>query len=65
MKITECISIADMTVLFLPEDMPKSGWRKVRVDGILFDPIPVMDVREPTIAIKGNYDFTGKEISFE
>lgn len=65
MKITDCHEINGVTILFLSEERPLSNWNKLMIDGIAYDPIPIMDAGEKCIAIHGVHDLSGKEIEFK
>ena len=56
---------AQITLLALSSELPRSNWRRVLIDGKTYDPIPVMDIGERCVAVEGHHDFTGKKIRFE
>lgn len=31
----------------MSDELPHSDWRRLRVDGVLYDPVPVMDAKAP------------------
>ena len=65
MRIVDCHEIRGITILLLSEKRPLSNWNKLLIDGIAYDPLPVMDAGEKCIAIHGTHDFTGKRIEFK
>lgn len=64
MKITESIFVKHYTSLSLSDDIPNRSWRKLLIDGVQYDPVPIFDAGNDCIAIHGNIDLTGKDIEF-
>lgn len=64
MKITESIPICGYTSLSLSETLPLTRWNTLIIDGIEYEPVPIMDGGNDCIAIHGNHDLTGREIEF-
>ncbi len=63
-RVEDQFVVHGITILTLNEDMPHSDWRKVRIDGEMFDYIPAMDCGFNVLGIKGEHEFVGKEIQF-
>lgn len=64
MKILDCHEIGNMTVLFLDEELPVTGWRSIRIDDVRYEARMVMDAGKNVIAVDGVHDLTGKTVEF-
>lgn len=62
MKVNDSWHVNGMTVLVLSDDLPSRGWKNLLLDGTVVAPIPVMDMGNNVIAIKGKHDLRGREI---
>ena len=59
MRITDCLTIDNATVLVLDEDLPLAKWHAVVIDGKRYVPRMIMD------AVEGKHDLVGKNVFFE
>lgn len=70
MKVTDSWSVAGLTVLTLSEPLPSSPWKSIIVDGEKFEALRPMyagdisQVKDNSIGVRGEHDFTGKAIEF-
>ena len=70
MKVIDSLSIAGITLLALSEELPSRNWKSVVIDGQRFDALRPMyagdisQVKDNSIGIRGEHDFTGKTIEF-
>lgn len=70
MNVTDCAYIAGMTLLILSDELTKGPWKHVIIDGKSFEPLVPMYagdiscVRNNSVGIHGEHDFTGKQIKF-
>lgn len=70
MKVIDSWNVAGMTLLTLSESIPKGSWSKVVIDGESFKPLipmyagDISRVKNNSIGIRGEHDFTGKTIEF-
>lgn len=70
MKVIDSLSIAGITLLALSEELPSRNWKSVVIDGQTFDALRPMyagdisQVKDNSIGIRGEHDFTGKTIEF-
>lgn len=64
MRVTESIFIKGYTSLSLSEKRQFSNWTRLLIDGVEYDTVPIMDAGDDCIAIVGNHDLTGKEVTF-
>ena len=62
-RILEQWKIGRYTVPELDNDPPMKPYRKYRIDGIIYDPVPVYDLPR-SIAIEDNGKFKGKMVEF-
>lgn len=61
--VINCISLHGYTLLKYKGELPIKNWNKLKIDGVIYEPIPAYDL-ECTVAIKGEYDYAGREIEF-
>ena len=70
MKVTDCAHIAGITLLTLSDELPKGPWKHIIVDEKSFEPLVPMYagdiscVKNNSVGIRGEHDFTGKQIEF-
>lgn len=70
MKVTDSWSVAGLTVLTLSEPLPDGAWKSVIVDGEKLEALRPMyagdisQVKDNSIGVRGERDFTGKTIEF-
>ncbi len=70
MKVTDSWSVAGLTVLTLSEPLPEGTWESVSVDGQKFEVLRPMyagdisQVKDNSIGVRGEHDFTGKTVEF-
>lgn len=70
MKVTDSWSVAGLTVLTLSESLPEGTWKSISVDGQKFEVLRPMyagdisQVKDNSIGVRGEHDFTGKTIEF-
>lgn len=55
--------VGKYTVLELNQNLPKEQYRKYRIDGVDYDPVPVYDLPR-NIAVEARGSFKGKEVEF-
>ena len=70
MLINDCWCVADMTWVILSGSIPVGRWNSVVIDGKSYDAIlpmyagDISRLKNNSIGIKGEHDFTGKEVEF-
>lgn len=70
MLINDCWCVAGMTWVILSGSIPIGRWNSMVIDGKNYDvmlPMYAGDIsrlKDNSIGIKGEHDFTGKEIEF-
>lgn len=70
MKVIDSWNIRGMTLLTLSDSIPNGGWRRIVIDGEIFEPIipmyagDVSRTKNNAIGISGRHDFTGKTVEF-
>lgn len=70
MKVTDSWNIAGLTVLSLSGSLPNSPWKSFIVDAEKFEALVPMyagdisQVKDSSIGVRGEHDFTGKTIEF-
>lgn len=70
MKVTDSWSVAGLTVLTLSEPLPDGAWKSVIVDGEKLEALRPMyagdisQVKDNSIGVRGERDFTGETIEF-
>ncbi len=70
MRVTDCTHIAGMTLLALSEELPKGPWKNVAIGGEVFEPLlpmyagDISRVKNNSLGIRGEHDFTGEDIEF-
>ena len=62
-KIVDSWNVYDDYVLLTVEKMPKHSYWKYKIDGKIYEPVPVYDAPN-CIAIRAKGDFTGKYVEF-
>ncbi len=63
MRITDCLTIDNATVLVLDEDLPLAKWHAVVIDGKRYVPRMIMDVESNVTGVEGKHDLVGKTSS--
>ncbi len=51
------------TLLFLSEDIPDKEWWKVKINGVIYEPLIVYDLKA-AVGINAPLECTGEEIEF-
>lgn len=65
MRITDCLTIDNATVLVLDEDLPLAKWHAVVIDGKRYVPRMIMDAGSDVTGVEGKHDLVGKNVFFE
>ena len=65
MRITDCPTIDNTTVLVLDEDLPLAKWHAVIIDGKRYVPRMIMDAGNNVTGVEGKHDLVGKNVFLE
>ncbi len=61
MRITDCLTIDNATVLVLDEDLPLAKWHAVVIDGKRYVPRMIMDAGSDVVGVEGKHGLVGKK----
>lgn len=64
MKVVESTVVCGYTVIVLDGRLPLTGWRALEIGGERYEPVPVMDMGDDCVAVKGSYALAGQTVRF-
>lgn len=62
-RIVDVERLNDCTVLFLDGPTPKTAWKKLKINGEVFSPIPVYDIKG-VVAVSESGFLAGQIVEF-